>query len=413
VIDNSRPYISKLNSEVIKNIKSEINKINETDDYVTFGIVVNKCDLSGMNKHKILLELKTKCDFSDNIFFVSARQMLLDSIMIYGVDLKISCEFSTEELRSLFKTAGYSFTKNIVNGFNNKLIKITTVKKSKNEDEDDIEIKYDNIFESITDIIKCSINKKSDNLKRIIEQKIIAFVTTINDGETLVSSEDDNINDLQNLETSIINIVKQYYELHSDNLKEITSLLNNMINIFKKYSKDLYDITIFVNIMDKLNNTKLFNLLTNFIEHNINNIQIDSMINAFVYLLTHNIYDDYNNIDKNMIIINKILKCKNIYVNNMVGKLYNAPLLPNKIKILLKIATTEPTILKLLLLNNAICENHFTLFEYPSDAYLKFKYNIYSYTYSSTLNEQLFTLIETTSSDYINFKQEYEYYKNI
>ena len=412
VMDNSRPYIGKLNSEAIINIKNKIDQINNDGDYVVFGVVVNKCDLAGMERTKILSELQQKCDIVDNIFFISAHQLLLDNILLNSIDLKISVgDYQKEEVRNIFKCSNYSFTKNVFNGFNNGLIKHTNIRKSKNEDEEEMEIKYDNIFTSITEIIKCSITKKSFNLKRSIEEKFVTLLTTTYDEDAEVTTDEETNMEL-NIEQNILNLVKQYSDLYDDNFREVCILVQNMFLTYQKHNKGQYNVVLFKNIIEKIDDRSLCKLFVDFIEKHVDNITVGSLMDAFTSITNSGLLT-FDQIDKNKIIVTALLKSQELYHDYTFNQIHNINILPKQVKILMKIATTNINTLKLLSIDGTINSNHFAFFNDPQNNFLKFNYILHNIIHESNyLEEKIFVLLDNDIPGYDDFKNIHDDFKD-
>jgi len=228
-----------------------------------------------------------------------------------------------------------------------------------------------------------------------------------------MNSDEENTTELY-IEQNIINNIKQYYNLYDRNVEDTNTitLLNNVMETYKEKIKSPYNIDIFVNIIKGLKNRQLYKLLITFMEQNINCIRIGSLFDAFMCIIYSGLSMSYDNIDVNNVIITKLLGSVEMHSEQYFNKLNNIDILPNKIKILLKISKIDIRGLKLLLSTGAIKQSHFTFFENSQDSFEKFCYMVHTNYFADNeyFNEQLFELKKYDNDNYNKYYADCKYF---
>lgn len=362
VLDNTSPYINSMNKKCLEKITGYINKINNKQDLIVFGVIINKCDKRGMKREKVYEQLNNLGIGKETINFVSSYQILLDNITTLGIDLEICNTYDKEELKSLFKDIGYLYTRAVVNGYNERVIKNGIIKKKKNDDtEDDSTNNYSNIYKNIIGMIETCKEKKSEHLSNLIKIDLESIVETMKEERT------------DEIDTGSITCnIRNYININQKNIDQIVDLFRNAMDDYKKHKKVELNIIAFIGLTEMIGEISLYTLILEYISSNINELVFESLYKGFIM-----ISEKSELLKKNKHkyqIINKLLTKTETYNQENYDKLLTLNTIPMNYRHFLKIATIDIRNIKLLLLSGIINASHFSIFDNQQEVFIKFCY---------------------------------------
>jgi len=419
VVNRNTSTFSKRNMANIKYIKNTIDKSNNLDDYIDFIVIVNKCDLDGINiqdLHGKIIQCGIK---QEKIINVISHQFLLDTAVEHKINVKVSPNFDKGEMKKMFRSSTYTYSNNIINDFNAKLIKHQHMKKKKQEDDED-EIQIQNtLFTTLNDIINSSMNIKYKNLLNIIKQdmsKIAAYHAEFNkikdpNAETYSDEEPKN-NDYNQcaIINNVIKNTKQIKIINNDNLAETIQIIGEKINeIVLSYGNQMFDLNFCFEIIKQNYRADLDTILKEIMSTHMKQIEFDSFFQAYYYLVDS--YEKYDGADYDNTYINYLVTCNQMYNNKNINKLIGHTNLPMPHKYVLKMGTLPIETLKLLVNMNSINSDHLKTFFNDEHIYAKLYYVVNSTNVKGEcMNERLIDMLKSDNAN--NFLNDYTFFKN-